>query len=137
VTAITAVKQFLTYVNGAPFQPAIAAGLRLPDSFFTEAAATLRAKRDLLSSGLEAAGFDVFAPHGSYFVVADAAPHGYTDSVAVCRELPHQAGVVANPQTALCGARMRREAASLVRFAYCKRVDVLGRAAEQLAALAR
>jgi N-succinyldiaminopimelate aminotransferase len=43
VTAILAVKQFLTYVNGAPFQPAIAQGLDLPDSFFTGVAATLAA----------------------------------------------------------------------------------------------
>ncbi|QDZ16718.1 pyridoxal phosphate-dependent aminotransferase [Humibacter ginsenosidimutans] len=135
VTAITAVKQFLTYVNGAPFQPAIAAGLRMPDSFFADAAATLAAKRDLLSGGLERAGFNVFGSHGSYFVVVDAAPLGYTDAVAFCRELPHLAGVVGVPITAFCGPRMREEAASLVRFAFCKRVDVLERAAEQLAQL--
>jgi len=135
IKAITAVKQFLTYVNGAPFQPAIAAGLRMPDSFFTDAATTLAAKRDLLSAGLDAAGFDVFASHGSYFVVADAASLGYTDAVAFCRELPHLAGVVAVPITAFCGPRMRKEAASLVRFAFCKRVEVLERAAEQLSRL--
>jgi N-succinyldiaminopimelate aminotransferase len=135
VTAITAVKQFLTYVNGAPFQPAIAAGLRMPDSFFTEAAATLAAKRDLLSGGLERAGFDVFDAHGSYFVVADAAPLGYPDAIAFCRELPLMAGVVAVPISAFCGPVLKDEAASLVRFAYCKRVDVLERAAAQLARL--
>jgi N-succinyldiaminopimelate aminotransferase len=135
VTAITAVKQFLTYVNGAPFQPAIAAGLRMPDAFFTDIAATLAAKRDLLSAGLESAGFTVFPSHGSYFVVADAAPLGYTDAVAFCRELPSLAGVVGVPISAFCGPRMRGEAASLVRFAFCKRVDVLERAAAQLADL--
>ncbi|MHA7986188.1 pyridoxal phosphate-dependent aminotransferase [Rathayibacter sp. CAU 1779] len=135
ITAITAVKQFLTYVNGAPFQPAIAAGLRMPDSFFLDAAATLQAKRDLLSSGLERAGFDVFASHGSYFVVADAAPLGYTDAMAFCRELPSLAGVVAVPITAFCGPLLRDQSASLVRFAFCKRVDVLERAAAQLARL--
>ncbi|WP_460521436.1 pyridoxal phosphate-dependent aminotransferase [Humibacter antri] len=135
VTAITAVKQFLTYVNGAPFQPAIAAGLRMPDSFFTEIAATLAAKRDLLSAGLESAGFGVFPSHGSYFVVADAAPLGYLDAVAFCRELPSLAGVVGVPITAFCGPRMREEAASLVRFAFCKRIDVLERAAAQLTRL--
>ena len=135
VTAITAVKQFLTYVNGAPFQPAIAEGLRMPDSFFADIAGTLAAKRDLLSAGLESAGFTVFPSHGSYFVVADAAPLGYTDAVAFCRELPSLAGVVGVPITAFCGPRMRGEAASLVRFAFCKRLNVLERAAAQLAAL--
>ena len=137
VTAVLAVKQFLTYVNGAPFQPAIAAGLAMPDSFFSETAATLGAKRDLLSAGLERAGFDVFPSHGSYFVVVDAAPLGYTDAVAFCRELPSLAGVVAVPISAFCGAGMREEASSLVRFAFCKRVDVLERASAQLAELGR
>jgi N-succinyldiaminopimelate aminotransferase len=132
VVAITAVKQFLTYVGGAPFQPAIAAGLRMPDAFFHDAAQTLAAKRDLLSAGLEHAGFDVFASHGSYFVVADAAPLGYTDAMAFCRELPSLAGVVAVPVSAFCGPRMRDEARSLVRFAFCKRVEVLSRATDQL-----
>jgi N-succinyldiaminopimelate aminotransferase len=137
VTAILAVKQFLTYVNAAPFQPAIAAGLQLPDSFFTTAAATLQAKRDLLSSGLEAAGFTVFQPKAGYFVVADAAPLGYASAVAFCRDLPRLAGVVGVQISAFCGPLLADETASLVRFAFCKRVDVLERAAEQLAALNR
>jgi N-succinyldiaminopimelate aminotransferase len=137
VTAILAVKQFLTYVNGAPFQPAIAAGLRLSDEAFHEFAATLQAKRDLLCSGLEAAGFDVFVPSGTYFVVADAAPLGYLDAVAFCRELPRLAGVVAVPVSAFCSPGHRPDADSLVRFAFCKRTDVLGRAAAQLAELSR
>jgi Aspartate/tyrosine/aromatic aminotransferase len=135
VTAILAVKQFLTYVNGAPFQPAIAAGLRMPDSAFREFAAELRAKRDLLCAGLESAGFDVFVPNGTYFVIADAAPLGYTDAVAFCRDLPRLAGVVAVPVSAFCTPGARPDTTSLVRFAFCKRTDVLGRAAEQLAAL--
>ncbi|MEO8907530.1 MAG: pyridoxal phosphate-dependent aminotransferase [Microbacteriaceae bacterium] len=137
VTAILAVKQFLTYVNGAPFQPATAVGLGMPDSFFAETAATLAAKRDLLIAGLSDAGFGVSVPSGTYFVVADAAPLGYPDAVTFCRELPHLAGVVAVPISAFCSQPTESSMASLVRFAFCKRVDVLGRAAEQLAQLRR
>ncbi|WP_308465309.1 pyridoxal phosphate-dependent aminotransferase [Rathayibacter soli] len=137
VTAILAVKQFLTYVNGAPFQPATAVGLRLPDAFFRDVAATLAAKRDLLIAGLTDAGFAVSEPAGTYFVVADAAPLGYPDAVAFCRELPHLAGVVAVPISAFCSQPTDASMASLVRFAFCKRVEVLGRAAEQLAGLHR
>jgi N-succinyldiaminopimelate aminotransferase len=133
VTAILAVKQFLTYVNGAPFQPAIAVGLGLPDAFFHDAAATLGAKRDLLSDGLTAAGFTVSRPQGSYFIVADAAPLGFPDGVDFCRRLPELSGVVAVPITAFCTPERRSEYASLVRFAYCKKADVLERAADQLA----
>jgi len=134
VEAVLAVKQFLTYVNGAPFQPATATGLRLPDSFFHGIGETMRAKRDLLGEGLKAAGFAVSTPSGSYFTVADAAPLGATDAGDFCRELPHRAGVVAIPLTAFVTAGRRAEYATLVRFAACKRVEVLEEAASRLAA---
>jgi N-succinyldiaminopimelate aminotransferase len=137
VDAIVAVKQFLTYVNGAPFQPAIAVGLGLPDSFFIGAAATLQAKRDLLSAGLMDAGFAVTLPQAGYFVVADAAPLGYSDSAALCRELPALAGVVAVPLTAFVREDKREPYRSLLRFAYCKREDVLRQAVAQLGGLTR
>jgi len=136
IDAIVSVKQFLTYVNGAPFQPAIAVGLGLPDSFFVDAAATLQAKRDLLGSGLTAAGFALTRPWAGYFIVADAAPLGVTDAAAFCRELPALAGVVAVPVTAFVKPERRADYASLVRFAYCKRVSVIEDASERLAALA-
>ncbi|MBC7441766.1 MAG: aminotransferase class I/II-fold pyridoxal phosphate-dependent enzyme [Ramlibacter sp.] len=135
VTAILAVKQFLTYVNGAPFQPAIARGLDLPDSYFTGIAADLEAKRDVLEVGLTAAGFTVSRPQGSYFIVADAAPLGYPDGAEFCRILPALAGVVAVPIAAFCSPANRADYASLVRFAYCKKVDVLERAAGLLASV--
>jgi N-succinyldiaminopimelate aminotransferase len=132
---ILAVKQFLTYVNGAPFQPAIATGLRMPDSFFTETAATLQAKRDLLSEGLRRAGFGVARPRGSYFVIADAAPLGYDDAVDLCRRLPGLAGLVAIPVTAFIRPDRRDGSRSLVRFAFCKRVAVLEDAVARLSSL--
>ncbi|KRB35728.1 aminotransferase class I/II-fold pyridoxal phosphate-dependent enzyme [Microbacterium sp. Root180] len=134
VSAVLAVKQFLTYVNGSVFQPAIAAGLRLDDSFFQGIADTLRAKRDLLGDGLRAAGFDVSTPAGSYFTVADARALGATDAASFCRELPRRAGVVAIPLTAFARPERRDDYATLVRFAACKRVDVLADAAARLGA---
>lgn len=134
ITAILTVKQFLTYVNGSPFQPAIAQGLRLPDAFFTGIADTLRAKRDLLANGLLSAGFAVSVPRGSYFVVADASPLGITDAAQFCRELPALAGVVAIPVSAFASADRASEYGSLVRFAACKRVDVLEDAVVRLGA---
>ena len=132
VQAITAVKQFLTYVNGAPFQPAIAVGLGMPDEFFATAAATLQRKRDILSAGLTGAGFVVFRPQAGYFVVADAARLGATDAAAFCRELPSRAGVVAVPVTAFVHPDRRAGYETLVRFAFCKKVSVLEDAAARL-----
>ena len=134
--AVLAVKQFLTYVNGAPLQPAIARGLDLPDAFFTGTAAALQAKRDLLSEGLRAAGFTVSRPSGSYFVIADAAPLGIDDADAFCRRLPDLAGVVGVPLTAFVHPDRRAPYRSLVRFAFCKRTEVLETAATRLAGIA-
>jgi N-succinyldiaminopimelate aminotransferase len=136
ITSILAVKQFLTFVNGAPFQPAIAVGLGLPDAFFSGAAATLRRKRDLLSAGLVSAGFTVTQPQGGYFVVADAAALGFPDAEEFCRSLPRLAGVVGVPISAFVHRDRRADYASLVRFAYCKKETVLQDAVERLGALA-
>ncbi|MDF2492709.1 MAG: pyridoxal phosphate-dependent aminotransferase, partial [Microbacterium sp.] len=124
VDAILTVKQYLTYVNGAPFQPAIAAGLRLGDEFFAGLASDLQRKRDLLLSGLQAAGFTAARASGSYFTVADAAALGATDAHEFCRSLPERVGVVGIPLTAFALPENRAQYATLVRFAACKREDV-------------
>ncbi|CAI9386607.1 aminotransferase class I/II-fold pyridoxal phosphate-dependent enzyme [Microbacterium sp. T2.11-28] len=140
VDAVLAVKQWLTYVNGGPFQPAIAVGLRLGDEFFRDMAAAMRAKHDLLGAGLRTAGFDVIPPRGGYFTVADSSRVcdrlGVADADALCRILPERAGVAAIPLTAFVTAEHRAEYATLVRFAACKRVDVIEEASGRLAALA-
>lgn len=134
ITAVLTVKQYLTYVNGSAFQPAIAVGLRLPDSFFADAAAALSRKHDILGAGLRAAGFEVLAPQGGYFTVADASPLGGADAAAFCRALPEAAGVVAIPISAFVSAEHQADYAGLVRFAACKRVEVLEEAAARLRA---
>ncbi|WP_309713116.1 aminotransferase class I/II-fold pyridoxal phosphate-dependent enzyme [Pseudolysinimonas sp.] len=133
VTAILSVKQFLTYVNGAPFQPAIAVGLDLPDTFYARIAADLGAGRDILVAGLQHAGLTVSVPEGSYFVVADAAPLGATDAAAFCRDLATTAGVVGIPVSAFTSTP--HAYAGLVRFAFCKKPEVLRAAARRLSAL--
>ncbi|MFJ4224622.1 aminotransferase class I/II-fold pyridoxal phosphate-dependent enzyme [Microbacterium sp. NPDC089695] len=134
ITAVLTVKQYLTYVNGSPFQPAVAVGLRLDDEYFTGAAAALARKHAILGDGLRAAGFTVFAPQGGYFTVADATALGAADAADCCRTLPERAGVVAIPLTAFVSAGNRGDYAGLVRFAACKRVEVLEEAAARLAA---
>jgi N-succinyldiaminopimelate aminotransferase len=134
VEAVRTAKQFLTYVNGAPFQPAIALGLRLGDDYFTGLRDDMRAKRDRLCAGLAAAGLDVFAPAGTYFVTADIRPLGEDDGMAFCRSLPDRCGVVAVPNQVFYEHPERGR--HLVRFAFCKRIEVLDEAAARLKALA-
>ncbi len=133
ITAVLTVKQYLTYVNGSPFQPAIAVGLRMDDAYFADAAAALARKHEILGAGLREAGFTVHAPQGGYFTVADATALGGADAAAFCRALPERAGVVAIPLTAFVSEAHRGEYSGLVRFAACKRVDVLEEAAARLA----
>jgi len=132
--AIAAVKQFLTFVNGSPFQPAVAQGLLLPEARFREIAADLQARSEMLTSGLLAAGFDVRPSDGTYFVIADASPLGYPDGTALCLDLPRLAGVVAVPVQAFHDDPTAPS--SLVRFAACKRPEVIAEAVRRLSGLA-
>jgi len=123
VAAVRAVKQFLTFVSGGPFQYAIAQALRMPDAYFTGISADLRVKRDLLCAGLADAGFAVYPPEGTYFVTTDIRPLSDADGVQFCRELPRQAGVVAIPSAVLYDDP--EAGRTQVRFAFCKRPEVL------------
>ena len=133
VAAVRAAKQFLTYVSGAPFQPAIATALGLPDAFYLDLATNLQRKRDLLSDGLRAAGFTVFPSAGTYFVVTDVAALGVADGAAFCWRLPELVGVAAVPVSVFCADP--ELGATLVRFAFCKRDEVLTEAVSRLADL--
>ena len=135
VTAVRTAKQFLTFVSGGPFQFAIAAALALPDAFYTGLTASLHRKRDLLASGLRAAGFEVFVPHGTYFISTDIAPLGEADGLAFCRSLPHRCGVVAVPNVVFYDDQAA--GLSQVRFAFCKKDEVLEDAAARLLTLSR
>lgn len=135
VSAVRTVKQFLTYSSGTPFQSAIATGLGLPDAFYQDIARTLGKKRDILSDGLRAAGLDVFMPRGTYFVNADTAPLGISDSVELARRLPALVGVAAIPVTVFCHADGAERTKSLLRFAFCKQTAILEEAAGRLATL--
>jgi N-succinyldiaminopimelate aminotransferase len=131
--AVRTAKQHLTYVNGAPFQPAVAVGLGLPDSYFDGLRDSLRAKRDLLCDGLEEAGLTVRRPAGTYFATVDLRPLGRPDGFAFCRTLPERCGVVAIPEGAFFEDPAR--GAHLVRFTFCKRDEVLAEAVARLKGL--
>jgi len=135
VAAVRTVKQFLTYVGSGPFQPAVALALGLGDQVYAGLSGSLQAKRDLLVSGLRAAGLEVAVPSGTYFVVADAAPLGAVDALEFCRRLPSVAGVVGVPVSVFHDDP--EAARTLVRFAFCKADAVLAEAVSRLARAGR
>jgi N-succinyldiaminopimelate aminotransferase len=133
VAAVRTAKQFLTYVNGGPFQPAVAAGLRLPDAYFAALARDLEYRRDVLVAGLQEAGLPVYVPEATYFVTVDVRglqPDG--DGLAFCRALPARAGVVAVPTVVFYDPAHAHLGRSLVRFAFCKSDTVLAEAVQRL-----
>jgi N-succinyldiaminopimelate aminotransferase len=136
VNAVRTAKQFLTYVNGGPFQPAVAAGLGLPDAYFTHAARDLEYRRDVLVEGLRKAGLPVISPEATYFATVDVRsvqPDG--DGLAFCRALPARAGVVAIPTVVFYDPAHASLGRHLVRFAFCKGDDVLAEAVSRLAGM--
>jgi N-succinyldiaminopimelate aminotransferase len=135
VAAVRAAKQFLTYTSGAPFQLAIAHGLALNPAVINGFGAALRAKRDLFCHGLDALGFTVHRPAATYFATTDiesVAPG--MDAFAFCRALPQRCGVVAIPSSVFYDPGDPDAGRTLVRWAFCKRVEVLEEALVRLAA---
>ena len=133
VAATMGAKQFLSYVSGAPFQPAIAQALGSDASYFDDFRAGMRAQRDQLCDGLAGLGFDVFVPDGTYFATTDIRPMGFEDGVEFCRRLPGLAGVVAIPhQVFYDDVEAGRP---LVRWAFCKRPEVITEALTRMGRL--
>ena len=132
VAAVRTAKQFLTFVSGAPLQHAVAVGLRLGDDFYDGYTAEMKAKRDRLCTGLADAGFDVLAPAGTYFASCDIGSIGETDGIEFCLGLPERAGVVAVPTMVFYDDKAA--GAPIVRFAFCKKDEVLDEAVTRLKA---
>ncbi|KOU06958.1 aminotransferase [Streptomyces sp. NRRL F-2295] len=133
VAAVRSAKQYLTFVSGGPFQYAIAEALALPDTFFTGFLADMHRKRDLLATGLRAAGFQVYEPEGTYFITTDIAPFGDEDAYAFCRALPERCGVAAVPNSVFYDDP--EAGRSQVRFTFCKKDEVLEAAVTRLGRL--
>ncbi|MGI9605288.1 MAG: pyridoxal phosphate-dependent aminotransferase [Acidimicrobiales bacterium] len=136
--AVMTAKQFLTFVNAAPLQPAVELGLRLGDEYFDRLRGDLLAKRDRLSTGLSDIGFDVLHTQGTYFLTADmvelAERTGLPQtSVDFCLALPEAAGVVAVPSEVFYDTR--EAGRRLIRFAFCKQDRILDAAIERLSVL--
>ena len=131
IAAVRVVRQHLSYVSGGPFQWAVAEGLdHLPVAHWDRQRRDLRLRRDLLSHGLSQVGLTVVPSEGTYFLLTDVRPLGYVDGVQFCSELPGRAGVVAIPVAPFCDHP--EVGRPWVRWAFCKRPQVLSEAVERL-----
>lgn len=130
VTAVQTVKQFTTFTANGALQLAVAHALEHEMAWVAAQRSALEEKRDRLASGLSAAGFAVHRPAGTYFVQADVRPLGFDDGTAFARLLPEKAGIVAIPSSVFYDNRSAGQA--YVRFAFCKRPEVIDEAVDRL-----
>lgn len=137
IAGVRAAKQYLSYVGGAPFQPAVALALDTEDAWVAELRRSLQDRRDRLAAGLADIGFAVHDSYGSYFLCADPRPLGYDDSTTFCAALPEKVGVAAIPMSAFCDPAAPHADLwnHLVRFTFCKRDDTIDEAIRRLSAL--
>jgi N-succinyldiaminopimelate aminotransferase len=133
VNAVRTTKQFLTFVASGPFQYAVAEALALPGEYFEDLAGDLKRKRDLMINGLRAIGFEAYQPDGTYFITTDITTLGEKDAVEFCLGLPERAGVVAIPNAVFYDDQQAGR--TQVRFAFCKRDEILEEALSRLAVL--
>jgi aminotransferase len=131
--AIRKVHDFLTVGAPAPLQEAGAAALSLPPEYYAKLAEGYRVRRDHLIPSLESAGFRCFRPRGAYYVMTDISAFGFEDDAEFVRYLVKDIGVAAVPGSSFY--RDARDGARQVRFAFCKRLETLDAAAEQLGKL--
>jgi aspartate/methionine/tyrosine aminotransferase len=132
-TAIRSAHQFTTFCAATPLQVAAATALRAPDSYFESYREEYRQRRDVLVDGLRAVGFNVHSPEGTYFVLADHTPFGFSDDVSFCHHLAKECRVVGIPPTAFYS--QSNDGQGLVRFAFCKGLETLKTAVERLHSL--
>jgi aspartate/methionine/tyrosine aminotransferase len=130
---VRAAHQFLTFATATPLQHAAAVALSAPPGYYLELRESYRRKRDLLAKGLEQAGFEVYWPEGTYFLLADQRRFGFPDDVSFVHHLIDRVGVAAIPPSAFY--HRKEDAASLVRFAFCKDEDTLAEAVRRLSRL--
>ncbi|MGE2836929.1 pyridoxal phosphate-dependent aminotransferase [Mycobacterium sp. SMC-4] len=137
IAGVRAAKQYLTYVGGSAFQPAVAQALATEDAWVAALRDSLQSRRDKLGAALRDIGFEVHASAGTYFLCADPRPLGYHDSAQFCADLPKRVGVAAIPMTAFCdpAAAHADQWKHLVRFGFCKREDTLDEGIRRLQAL--
>jgi N-succinyldiaminopimelate aminotransferase len=126
IGALRTVKQYLSFAGGTPFQHAAAVALNDCEAWLGRLRAQLKDNRDRLSAALARAGYTPLPCAGTYFLIADVGE----DAVPFCRRLPSERGIVAIPTSAF--SDKANGGTTLVRFAFCKRPEVIEGAVQRL-----
>jgi aminotransferase len=128
-SAIRKVHDFLTVGAAAPLQAAGAVALALPCSYYEHLSADYLARRNQLLAVLRATGMTAYRPRGAYYIMTNVAGFHYRDDIEFTRHLIAEIGVAAVPGSSFYNSTLGSQQ---VRFAFCKRTETLGAAAERL-----
>ncbi|MBF0877787.1 aminotransferase [Gluconobacter cerevisiae] len=125
--------QVLVFATAPNLQRAVAYGLNKDESYYQALSSQMETQRDLLRDGLHRLGFETLPADGSYFIVADISRHaeGRSD-VEFARWLVEHAGVATIPVSAFYDPEGDTPPQNLVRFAFCKKPEILREALKRL-----
>jgi aminotransferase len=127
---IRTVHDFLTVAAPAPLQVAGVTALEMPASYYERIRVEYEERRTTMVRLLGEAGFAAPPPKGAYYVMADVSHLGLGEDVETARHLVEEVGVASVPGSSFFS---RPELGrSIVRFAFCKKLDTLQRAGERL-----
>jgi N-succinyldiaminopimelate aminotransferase len=140
VQAVNQAHQFITYAVAAPLQAAAATALNLPFGYFENLQSSYQARRDRMLQVLRSAGFTVFKPQGSYFIMIDwrgVAPGHVRDDMQFARWLIEEIGVACIPASPFYQESDKHLGKYFARFAVCKKDETLDAAAQRFAKLGK
>ncbi len=131
IAPVAKAHQYVTFCTPPNLQAAVAHGLAMEDHYFRHLRELMEARRETLEAGLRRAGLDILPSRGSYFLVADIRPLGFSgDDAAFCRHIIEAAQVAAVPISAFYADKGPKH---FVRFCFAKADEVLESAASRLA----
>jgi N-succinyldiaminopimelate aminotransferase len=139
VAAAQAAQQYVTFAVATPLQRAMARAVaEFREPYFAQLQQEYGERRAFLVDVLRRVGFEVAAPQGAYFVLADFTSRfprvDGLDDRALARRLVTEYGVAAIPPSVFYAGS--DDGRRLLRFAFCKKMETLRAAAERLARIA-
>lgn len=121
--------QFITFTTPTGLQLGVAYGLEHEIGFTLELAKELQEKRDMIAEGISKLGFEVLPCEGTYFLTADIKKLTNEPDRVFCEKLVREAGVALIPLSVFFDGG---KPDTLVRFAFCKKREVITEALARL-----
>lgn len=130
--AVRLAHQFVLDCSATPLQYGAVRALTLGDDYYAALTADYQHKRDYLAAALSDTGLDVTIPPAGFFIMAGIRPLGFDDDFAFCKHLVEHVGLAAIPPSVFYSEPNKALGKGYARFAFCKTMDLLERAAKAL-----